>query len=38
MGRTFMYESGDSVNNTVIKFPDGAPLSTIVDVVYCASN
>lgn len=38
IGRTFIYETGDVINNTIIKFPKGAPLSTIVDVVYCASS
>lgn len=37
IGRTFIYETSKAVDNninTVIKFPNGAPLSTIVDIVY----
>lgn len=43
MGRTFMYQTDASVDMTHIpsstislKFPDGAPASTIVDIVYYA--
>ena len=35
MGRTFMYQSQQAVNQPIrIFFPDGAPTSLIVDVVY----
>ena len=35
IGRTFMYEITDiALDNPTISFPDGAPVSTIVDVVY----
>lgn len=36
MGRTCMYEIDNQIEETNIKFPDGAPLSLIVDVVYCS--
>ena len=35
MGRSYMYETDSQINNTTISFPKGAPLSTIVDIVYC---
>ena len=35
MGKTYIYETDSQINNTIIHFPDGAPLSTIVNVVYC---
>ena len=37
MGRTYIYETGEQVSSTssLISFPDGAPSSTIVDVLYC---
>ena len=38
MGRTYIYETENQINNTVISFPEGAPLSTIVDVVYLEEN
>ena len=38
IGRTFIYETNETINDTVIKFPNGAPLSTIVDVVYSVKN
>ena len=34
MGRTCMYQSDRQIDNVTISFPQGAPLSTIVDVVY----
>lgn len=36
MGRTCMYEIDTSIEETKISFPDGAPLSLIVDVIYCS--
>lgn len=35
MGKTYIYETDNQINNTKITFPGGAPLSLIVDVVYC---
>lgn len=35
MGKTCIYETDNQINDTIIQFPNGAPLSTIVDVVYC---
>lgn len=35
MGRSGMYETDSQLNTTVISFPEGAPSSVIVDVVYC---
>lgn len=35
MGRSYMYETDTQINNTKITFPQGAPLSTIVDITYC---
>ena len=37
MGKTYIYEIGQQIDNTVLSFPEGAPNSTIVDVVYCAA-
>lgn len=36
MGRTYMYETGEQIDNTVISFPDGAPPSTTVNMMYCS--
>lgn len=38
MGRTCMYETDNQINNVKISFPDGAPLSLIIDAVYCDEN
>lgn len=38
MGRTYIYETGEQVNKTKIVFPNEAPASTIVDVVYCEAS
>ena len=35
MGRSCMYETDTQINDTKIQFPQGAPLSTIVDITYC---
>lgn len=35
MGRTYMYETGEQVNNPVIIFPDETPASVTVNIMYC---
>lgn len=34
MGRTCMYQTDQKIDDATIVFPNGAPLSTIVDIVY----
>lgn len=34
MGRTYIYETDNKINQVKLAFPDGAPLSLIIDVVY----
>lgn len=36
MGRTGMYETDYTINNAQVFFPNGAPISVTVDVIYCA--
>ena len=38
LGKTFMYETEQQINNTTISFPNGAPSSLKVRVVYCIKN
>lgn len=43
MGRTYMYQTErqierNGVASTVISFPDGAPASVKVEVVYCSAS
>ena len=42
MGRTYMYQTQKQIDeqnttNTIVSFPEGAPPSTKVEVVYCES-
>ena len=34
MGRTFIYEVTEQIANVEISFPNGAPSSTIVNIIY----
>lgn len=34
IGRSFMYEPGDIINNASISFPNGAPASTKIYIIY----
>lgn len=34
LGKTFMYQTQQQINNTVITFPNGAPVSTKVELIY----
>lgn len=38
LGRTQMYETQQSINNTSLVFPDGAPASLKIQVVHCPVN
>lgn len=34
MGKTFIYQPGDTLENLTLSFPKGAPDSMIIDVIY----
>ena len=43
MGRTYLYQTEKAIEdnniisrNTIISFPDGAPASVLIEVVYCS--
>lgn len=38
MGRTYRYQTNQQVHNTIIRFPYGAPPSTLVELVYCSED
>ena len=38
LGRTYMYQTEEQINNTIITFPDGAPDSTLIEVTYCSQS
>ena len=38
MGKTGIYETDYTINNTEISFPNGAPVSVTVDLVYCKAE
>lgn len=38
MGRTFIYQTGEQINNTIISFPNGAPASLKINVAYYPIN
>lgn len=38
LGRTCMYQTGQQINDTILTFPEGAPPSTKVQIVYCDQN
>lgn len=38
LGRTYMYQTQQQINDTVLTFPQGAPPSTKVQIVYCERN
>ena len=38
IGRTFMYETGETINDARISFPNGAPVSTTVNIAYCEAE
>ena len=38
MGRTFIYETQQQTNSTVVSFPDGAPSSLLLEAVYCSAE
>ena len=38
LGKTQMYETEQQINNTIIQFPNGAPASLKVEIVYLNPN
>ena len=38
IGRTFIYQTQEQYNITSVQFPNGAPASTLVNIIYCPAR
>ncbi len=38
IGRTFIYQTQEQYDITSIQFPNGAPASTLINIIYCSAR